>query len=130
MDAGASRRIGLAAGIAAVLCASATILVLAADAARSGVDGEQLRPDLVVERPSELYVAAGRKEIRLRVSNTVANRGAGPLELTGGEDNTPCDGGDGRLTMQRVFEDSADPNSVGFFDRDDEAENHEDSAAG
>ena len=131
MDAGASRRIGLAAGIAAALCASATILVLAADAARSGVDGEQLRPDLVVERPSELYVAARGREIRLRVSNTVANRGHGPLEITG--DGSPCPlPGDtaGRNTVQRLYEDSSNPADSGYFVRAHDDGGYDEQTAG
>jgi hypothetical protein len=115
MDAGIPGRLHLAALVVAAASTLATGLVVVADSARSGSPGEALEPDLVVQRPYELYVAKGAKETRLRVSNTVANIGTGPLEMTG--DGTPCDDGDGRVTMQRVYEDSADPDSAGYFIR-------------
>lgn len=94
----------------------ATSLVLSADAARSGVPGAALLPDLKVERPDELYVDKNRKHTRLRVSNTVSNKGTGPLEIEG--DGAECGpGDDGRRTVQRIFKDSGNPGSVGFFVR-------------
>ena len=94
----------------------ATSLVLSADAARSGVPGADLLPDLKVERPDELYVDKNRRHTRLRVSNTVSNSGTGPLEIEG--DGATCDDGEGRRTIQRIFKD--DPShapSAGFFVR-------------
>jgi Lysyl oxidase len=120
MDAGISGRLRLAALVAAVASMLATALVVAADSARSGDPGDALEPDLVVQRPYELYVDKGAEEIRLRVSNTVANIGDGPLEISG--DGSFCDDQTGRFTMQTVFEDSADPDSPGYFVRgEDEA---------
>ena len=100
-------------------------LVVVADSAHSG--SPELEPDLLVQRPYELYVAKGANEVRLRVSNTVANTGTGPLEITG--DGTLCDDGEGRVTMQRVYEDSADPGSIGHFIRGED-EDFADRAAG
>ena len=131
MDAGALGRLGLAAGVAAAVCTSAAILVLAADAAQSGVDGEQLRPDLVVQRPFELYVAKGGKELRLRVSNTVANRGSGPLEITGNGSPCPFPGETaGRLTLQRLYEDSSNPADDGYFVRTHDGGSYDEHEAG
>ena len=69
-------------------------------------------------RRIELYVQGAN----LRLSNTIANSGVGPAEIypepTAGGD---CDG-DGnnnndRIAFQRIFEDSADPRSPGYFVR-------------
>jgi hypothetical protein len=78
----------------------------------------QLLPDLTTRPPAELYVQGSD----LRLSNTIANKGVGPLEIypepTAGDD---CDGdGDNandRLAFQRVFEDSSNPGSPGYFIR-------------
>ena len=119
MDAGwRSGRLGLAAVVAACGGMLATGLVVSADLASSGVGSDDLKPDLQVQRPDELYIAKGGKEIRLRVSNTVANVGTGPLEIQG--DGNACSTEDvtGRRTVQRIFED--DPGhaaSLGFFIR-------------
>jgi Lysyl oxidase len=112
----------MAAGIAAAIGACGAALVFAADSARSRAEGEQLLPDLVVRWPHELYVERRGDRIRLRVSNTVANKGKGPLELTGGEDNPECDNGTnpGRTTVQTIFRDSADTDSLGYFERDED----------
>src|SRR5687767_4524939 len=116
MAAGVSRRLGLAAAVVAGSALLATSLVLSADAARSGVPGAELLPDLQVERPAELYVDKNRKETRLRVSNTVSNTGVGPLEIEG--DGSECGpGDDGRRTVQRIFKDSGNPDSPGYFVR-------------
>ncbi len=115
MDAGIPGRIRLAALVVAAASTLAAGLVVVADSARSGSPGQALEPDLVVQRPYELYLAKGANETRLRVSNTVANMGAGPLEITG--NGLPCDSGDGRFTVQHVYEDSTDPGSPGYFDR-------------
>ena len=119
MDAGVvSRRLGLAALVALFAVLSATGLVLWADAADSRAPGDDLKPDLVVQRPTELYLSDGGKQTRLRVSNTVANKGTGPLEMTG--NGTPCEHPGptaGRTTVQRLYEDSAHPGSPGYFVR-------------
>ena len=125
MDAGwRSGRIGLAAAVAACAAMLTTGLVISADSASSRSPGDDLLPDLVVQRPSELYLASGGKEIRLRVSNTVANRGTGPLEIVGGGADESCNHPGkslGRLTLQNVYEDTADAGSPGYFDRDTES---------
>jgi Lysyl oxidase len=118
MDAGISGRLRLAAVVAAAASVLATALVVAADSARSGSPGDALEPDLVVQRPYELYVDKGAKEIRLRVSNTVANIGDGPLEISG--DGSLCDDKTGRFTMQSIFNDTDDPESIGYFERETE----------
>ena len=119
MDAGGtSGRLVLAALVASCAAMFATGLVVSADWAQSGVGSGDLKPDLKVQRPNELYIAEGGKELRLRVSNTVANVGTGPLEIQG--DGNPCSTEDieGRRTVQRIYED--DPGhaeSLGFFIR-------------
>jgi len=126
MDAGAtSGRLGLAALVAACAAMLVTGLVVSADAASSRAPGDDLLPDLVVQRPSELYLADGGKEIRLRVSNTVANQGTGPLEIVGGDASDSCNlpgKPRGRLTLQNIFEDTPDDASEGYFDRDTEGD--------
>jgi hypothetical protein len=101
----------------------ATGLVVSADSASSRAPGDDLLPDLVVQRPSELYLAEGGKEIRLRVSNTVANQGTGPLEIEGNKDGVACNlpgKPRGRHTLQNIFEDTPDDASEGYFDRETE----------
>jgi hypothetical protein len=108
--------------IATVATAAAALTLVAAfggvPAAHSAV-GDALLPDLRTLPPAELYLNSDGTELRL--SNTVGNRGVGPLEIfpepTAGGD---CDG-DGdvdndREAFQRVYKDSADPGSIGFFD--------------
>ena len=117
MEAGVSRRIRLAAIVAAGALILGAGLVLYADSAASRAPGDALKPDLVVQRPQELYVIKRGSTIRLRVSNTVANKGTGPLEMTG--NGSPCahDTALGRETEQRVYEDDPDPGSPGYFVR-------------
>ncbi len=118
MEAGVSRRIGLAAIVAAGALILGAGLVLYADSAVSRAPGDALKPDLVVQRPQELYVIKRGKTVRLRVSNTVANKGTGPLEMTGNGSPCPFPGKTlGRETEQRVYEDSADADSPGYFRR-------------
>jgi hypothetical protein len=113
---------GVANRIATVVTAAAALTVVAAFGgvanARSAV-GDPLLPDLRTLPPAELYLNTDATQLRL--SNTVGNRGVGPLEIfpepTAGGD---CDG-DGdvendREAFQRVYKDSADPGSIGFFD--------------
>lgn len=133
MDAGSTTgRLGLAALVAACAAMLVTGLVVSADSASSRAPGDDLLPDLVVQRPSELYLAEGGKEIRLRVSNTVANQGAGPLEMTSGGPADECNhptAPDGRLTLQNVYEDSDDPGSPDYFIRGED-EGFSDTPAG
>ena len=108
-------------GLAAALAALSVATVSSADSAPAlpaAAPGDALLPDLRTRPPSELYVQGGE----LRLSNTIANRGVGPAEIypeqTAGGD---CDG-DGiknndRIAFQRVFDDSADPRSPGYFIR-------------
>ena len=113
MAVGAFRRTGLAAAVTALSLAASAALVLMARPATSGAT-DDLLPDLVVQRPYELYVVKHRK-LRIRVSNTVANRGVGPLEISG--DGTDCASspGAGRRTMQTVFQDDPVKPSTGYF---------------
>ncbi len=124
MDAGGtSGRLGLAALVAACAAMLATGLAVSADSASSRAPGDDLLADLVVQRPSELYLAEGGRQIRLRVSNTIANQGTGPLEIEGGGSDESCNVPGkplGRHTLQNVYEDTADPESEGFFDREEE----------
>jgi hypothetical protein len=124
MDAGwPSGRLGIAALVAAAAAMLATGLVVSADSASSRAPGDDLLPDLVVQRPAELYLAEGGKEIRLRVSNTVANKGTGPLEIVGGGPSEDCNLPGkplGRHTLQNIFEDTTDSGSQGYFERDTE----------
>lgn len=121
MDAGwRSGRIALAAAVATCAAMLSTGLVMSAQPASSGAPDPDLLPDLVVQRPAELYIADRGKEIRLRVSNTIANRGAGPLEIQGGGSDDACNLPGkplGRHTLQNIYEDTADPGTAGYFDR-------------
>jgi Lysyl oxidase len=115
-------RRGVAVRIATVATAAAALTLLAAfgrvPIADSAV-GDDLLPDLRTLPAAELYVSGSGTELRL--SNTVGNRGVGPLEIfpeqTAGGD---CDGnGDvdnDREAFQRVYKDSADAASLGFYD--------------
>jgi hypothetical protein len=120
MEAGVSRRISLAAIVAVGALILGTGLVLYADSAASRAPGDALKPDLVVQRPQELYVIKRGQTIRLRVSNTVANKGAGPLEIEGGDSGDGCDFPGktaGRHTLQNIYKDSGNPDSPGYFKR-------------
>ncbi len=108
-------------GLASALTALSVAAASSADSAPAlapAAAGDPLLPDLRTQSPFELYVQG----VNLRLSNTIANRGAGPAEIypeqTAGGD---CDG-DGianndRIAFQRVFDDSADPRSPGYFIR-------------
>ncbi len=111
--------------VACVLAAGALIALAGASGSPAspaapvpaGVGGDLL-PDMRTQPFEELFVQG----TKLRLSNTIANRGVGPLEIypeptVGGD----CDG-DGnpnndRIAFQRVFQDSADPRSPGYFVR-------------
>lgn len=124
MEAGVLRRVGLATAVAAVASVVASSLLMTAPASS---ELPQLLPDLKVERPDELYVDVNRKETRLRVSNTISNKGIGPLEIQGSGLDCPYPGPlAGRATIQRIFEDDAgDAGSLGYFERADDTENDE-----
>lgn len=114
MHAGAFTRLRIAAVVAAGAATLGAGLVLWADAARSGsTDLVELEPDLIVERPDELYLSQNGEHLRLKLSNTIANRGVGPLEITAGEAGDGCNypgKPQGRHTLQTIYEDSDDPN--------------------
>jgi Lysyl oxidase len=111
--------------VACVLAAGALIALAGASASPASpagpvpaAVGDDLLPDLLTRPIQELYVQGAN----LRLSNTIANRGVGPVEIypepTAGGD---CDG-DGhpnndRIAFQRIFQDSADPRSPGYFVR-------------
>lgn len=125
MDAGAVRRLRFAALTGTVVSTLAAGLVVAAGPATSGTgDISELRPDLVVERPDELYLMRSGKDgpVRLRTSNRVANKGPGPLEISGNADGEPCTlpgKPPGRYTLQKIYEDSDDPNEPDDTDSPD-----------
>ena len=121
MDAGAFKRLRMAAAVGALGVAATTMLALSTGPADS--DPVNLLPDLNVQKPFELYVVERSKSTRLRVSNTVANDGAGPLEMYPGDVDDSCafpGKPEGRLAFQRIFEDSSDPDSPGYFRRADD----------
>jgi hypothetical protein len=115
----------------AILVAAAVTVVFLAGAAmtpRAGA-GVQLRllPDLVtmkVHKDDLVVERAGNKTL-LRLTNEIANRGRGPLEIYPSTTSHNCDG-DGhpnndRDAFQRIFLDNGD----GVFDRDtDTASQH------
>lgn len=118
LDLGIKERLRATALVA--LISIAAVLALSLGVAPAGSSpSPALLPDLNVERPSEIYITKGRAATRLRTSNTVSNIGAGPLEIFPGDSGQGCEGG-GRQTKQRVFQDSANADSPGFFDRKDD----------
>ena len=133
MEAGITQRIRVALLVGLGGLASAAGLIAAAEGARSGAPDPRLLPDLVVERPQELYLAKTRSVLRLRTSNTVANQGTGPLEITGGDESDPAcfvpGRPVGRPTMQTIYDD--DPSATGsighFWRGDDEASTSRDA---
>lgn len=89
--------------------------------------GDRLKPDLVTRPFPHLEVRGTRDgEMYLRLSNEVANRGVGPLEIFPKETDTDCDGDgnpvDDRLAFQRIYEDSSALKSLGFFRRSQDTE--------
>lgn len=116
----------MAAAVAAGTLAVAAGLIFAAAPARSGSGAEELRPDLIVKRLDELYLTGKGKWLRLRFSNTIANRGNGPLEIVGGDGSDACHRPGkppGRHTLQSVYRDSAEHSaSSGYFRRADDTQ--------
>ena len=108
----------LAIAVALVSGSSLVLLVAASPPASAGGAGV-LGPDLVtlaVDQKDLLVEPSGRKTL-LRLSNEVANVGAGPLEVFPSPASTNCDG-DGdpandRDAAQRLF---ADSDASGSFD--------------
>ena len=106
--------------LAAAVCGAAVLVAGAQTPASSRAPGDVLLPDLRTQPHSELYIS--NNERNLRLSNTIANIGTGPAEIypepSAGSD---CDGdGDAtndRFAFQRVFQDSADVGSPGYFVR-------------
>jgi hypothetical protein len=105
-------------GLAALAVASCAAAGLGAATATTAAPGDPLLPDLRTQPHEQLYVQGNQ----LRLSNTISNRGVGPAEIypepTAGGD---CDGdgrnGNDRIAFQRIFKDSANPNSPGYFVR-------------
>lgn len=125
MEAGALKRLRMAGLVACTSLAAVAMLAFAAGSAQSGAPGVALEPDLVVQRPTELYLVERNNSTRLRVSNTVANDGAGPLEMFPGDLSDECNfpgKADGRLAFQRIFEDAPNPDSAGYFRRSHDTE--------
>jgi hypothetical protein len=122
----ASPRRRIVAAIAvAVACGVAIMALVSAAPARSGGSVELL-PDLTVIGSPDAYLDHGTNQVlRLRLDNTVANRGAGPLEVFPEEgaaaDCNPTGAPEeGRYARQRVFVDNPDAGSDGYFERADD----------
>ncbi|HEY8465393.1 MAG TPA: lysyl oxidase family protein [Solirubrobacterales bacterium] len=120
MKAGVISRLGMAALVAIAGVAAIGALAIMSGEARSDL-GDELLPDLQVERPQELYLMKRAKAVRLRLSNTISNKGVGPLELSSDpEFAEPCQKPgkpEGRRVWQRIYEDSDDADSLGYFER-------------
>ena len=87
--------------------------------------GERLLPDLITLKPGNLLLERQTQSLELRLDNTVANRGNGPLEIFAEEGPVAeCNPGglpeEGRFADQRVFFDNPDADSDGYFERDDD----------
>lgn len=81
--------------------------------------GEPLRPDLVTMRiqAEDLVVTRDNGQTLLELSNRLANRGRGPLEVFASATSDDCDANpstDDRDAYQRVFQDA---NGNGVFER-------------
>jgi len=114
----ADRGAGRIATIVAATCAVVSFGAAVSSAAIPTGSVAELLPDLRTRAPAELYVQGGD----LRLSNTIVNRGVGPLEIfpettDSGDCDSDGDESNDRLAFQRVFQDSADPASPGFFVR-------------
>ena len=121
MQARATHR-GRIAAAALIALAGCLAIALAATTKRSAADpGDQLLPDLVTLRPPALVMPKHPKRVLLRLSNEVGNQGSGPLEIFPSDASENCDGdqdpSNDRSGFQRIFVDSDDSGSPGYFDR-------------
>ena len=114
------RRRGRVVAFAGILSAAAALGASASAAPPAGpaAVGDPLLPDLRTQPPAEIYVQGSQ----LRFSNTIANNGVGPVEIypestAGGDCDGDGDNANDRLAFQRIFLDSADPRSPGYFVR-------------
>jgi hypothetical protein len=121
-----SHRRRIVAAIAVGVASSAGIIALVVAApARSG-GAIDLLPDLTVVGSPHAYLERGAGDtLRLRLDNTVANRGNGPLEVFPGvgpaaDCNPPGTVNVGQRAFQRVFHDNLGADSDGYFERSDD----------
>jgi hypothetical protein len=119
-------RARLRAAAAAAALTGLGVLVVALTAglggsAHAGVTDELL-PDLVTRPFSDVHLDPGRRDF-LRLGNTIANGGSGPLEIFPEEGTSDCDGeeGEDRFAYQRVFHDTV---ADGVFDRSEDVDQH------
>ncbi|CAN5507515.1 hypothetical protein BH10ACT11_BH10ACT11_06870 [soil metagenome] len=110
----------LVAGLIAVIGALAIVLIAGSPPSEAD-PGTELLPDLVTLKPPDVRMPPHPKRDLLRLSNEIGNRGTGPLELFPSPVLDDCDGdgdnADDRTATQRVFNDSDDAGSPGYFDR-------------
>ena len=114
------RRLALVLFAEIAACAVIVLGIVAASPASSApaAPGDPLLPDLRTQAHNELYVSGND----MRLSNTIANRGVGPAEIypepsAGGDCDGDGDANNDRIAFQRIFQDSADPRSPGYFVR-------------
>jgi hypothetical protein len=126
MVAASPRRRIVAAIAVAIACGAAITALVSAAPARTG-GSEQLLPDLtVIGAPDAHLERAANLVLRLRLDNTVANRGHGPLEVFPEEgaaaDCNPTGAPEeGRYARQRLFLDGPGAGSPGYFERADDS---------
>jgi hypothetical protein len=118
------RRIVAAIAVAVASSVGITALVIAAPA-RSGGSVELLPDLMIVGSPHAYLEHVGDHALRLRLDNTVANHGTGPLEIFPGdgpaaECNPTGAPEEGRFAWQRVFRDNTGADSDGYFARADD----------
>ena len=82
MEAGRSARLKIAGTVLILGLFAVTALSLGARSAGAGGQAEALLPDLIVPKPTELFVDKLGKQRILRFSHTTANIGSGPLEIS------------------------------------------------
>jgi Lysyl oxidase len=120
------RRIVATIAVAVASSVGITALVVAAPA-RSGGSVELLPDLMIVGSPHAYLEHAGDHALRLRLDNTVANRGTGPLEIFPGdgpaaECNPTGPPEEGRFAWQRIFLDNPGADSPRYFERADDTE--------